>query len=326
MSETNTELNNSTTVTISGRIINKHDSEENWNESDFTPLLGETIVYDPDSTHPYPRYKTGIWDGVSEKTSNMIAKNLPFTDVIKSDQTTTVNVGGIAAGTSLKNKSITEIIEDIFFPYVPFTFSSISTTSSAGTKEYGTSVTISKVTPSFTAGSEAITSVKIGTTSGGNDLFEGTTATSGTAITLTENKTFDGTTGGTIYCTLSDGTTSTTKNTTVSYAYYTYAIASTNDALTAITSGATRANNTTMSTSITLFPITDSYIWFLLPPGTTGNKTIQYEALGQWYDFGGGTADPVDITLTLNTGVTATYKGYRTNKMAASAEIKYRIV
>ena len=40
------------TVVIKGRIINKHDTEENWNKAvNFAPLLGETIVYDPDSTH-----------------------------------------------------------------------------------------------------------------------------------------------------------------------------------------------------------------------------------------------------------------------------------
>ena len=116
MSETNTESTTNKVVTIKGRLINKHDIEENWDKADnFAPLLGETIVYDPDSTHPYPRYKTGIWDGVEEKTPNMIAKNLPFTDAIKSDRTTTVEVGGIPVGTSLKNKSVAQVIEEIFF-------------------------------------------------------------------------------------------------------------------------------------------------------------------------------------------------------------------
>lgn len=67
------------TVIIKGRIRNKHDTEENWNKAtNFAPLLGETIVYDPDSTHPYPRYKTGIWDGESTKTAEMLIMNLPF--------------------------------------------------------------------------------------------------------------------------------------------------------------------------------------------------------------------------------------------------------
>ena len=200
---------------------------------------------------------------------------------ITSDSPTTVAVGGISKGTSLKDKSVAEVIESIFFPYVAFSFSSITTTAGAGTKEYGTSVTISKVTPSFTAGSKTINSVKIGTTSGGDDLYSGTSVKSGTAITLTNSKIYDGATGGTIYCTVSDGTTTLTKSAAVSYAYYPYAIASTADSLTSVTSGATKATSTTTSTAISLSPVTDSYIWFLLPPGTTGNKTIQYEALGQ---------------------------------------------
>lgn len=46
------------------RIIQKHDSEANWNNcSDFIPLIGEIIVYDPDANYNYPRIKIG--DGVT---------------------------------------------------------------------------------------------------------------------------------------------------------------------------------------------------------------------------------------------------------------------
>jgi len=69
-----------------------------------------------------------------------------------------------------------------------------------------------------------------------------------------------------------------------------------------------------------------SYIWFLLAPGTSGTKTIQYEALGQWYEFNGGTTGPVDVTLTLDSGATVTYKGYRTNKQAAAGTTSFKIV
>ncbi len=77
-------------IIINGRFKNKHDTEENWNKAtNFAPLAGETIVYDPDSAHPYPRYKTGIWDGKSEKTSDMLIMNLPFAnqpDTINDDE------------------------------------------------------------------------------------------------------------------------------------------------------------------------------------------------------------------------------------------------
>ena len=61
---------------LSTRIKNKHDTEAHWNSAtNFIPLDGEIIVYDVDSSHPYPRYKVG--DG------NTVVTNLPFsTDVL----------------------------------------------------------------------------------------------------------------------------------------------------------------------------------------------------------------------------------------------------
>lgn len=51
-------------VEINTKIINKHDTEENWNKvSGFSPMLGEIIVYDPDENYDYPRIKVG--DGVT---------------------------------------------------------------------------------------------------------------------------------------------------------------------------------------------------------------------------------------------------------------------
>ena len=56
---------------IYGRAIQKHDVEANWlKATNFTPLQGEIIVYDADSTYPYQRFKIG--DG---KT---LVNNLPF--------------------------------------------------------------------------------------------------------------------------------------------------------------------------------------------------------------------------------------------------------
>ena len=45
---------------INSRVILKHDTEENWCQAvNFRPLNGEFIIYDPDNTHPYLRYKRG---------------------------------------------------------------------------------------------------------------------------------------------------------------------------------------------------------------------------------------------------------------------------
>lgn len=55
------------------RIQNKHDIEANWLlASNFVPLAGEIIVYDPDETHDIPRVKIG--DGET------LVNNLKFID------------------------------------------------------------------------------------------------------------------------------------------------------------------------------------------------------------------------------------------------------
>lgn len=223
---------------------------------------------------------------------------------ISSSSNTTVAVGGIKKGTSLNGKSVAEVIEEIFFPYVAFSFSSISTSASSGTKEYGTSVAVTKVTPSFTAGSKAISSVKIGTTSGGSDLYSGSSATNGAAITLTSAKTYNGSSGGTIYCTLSDGTTTTEKNTSVSYAYYTYY------AVTDTT--ATPTNWTAVgSTSIENISITadkGQYIWIASSQNKSG--ICELNELSGKYNTASDTTKMSNQTLTNSKGYTCTNKYY----------------
>lgn len=56
---------------IAARIVHKHDTETNWGKAtSFIPKLGEIIVYDKDTSHPYERFKIG--DGVTKVNS------LPF--------------------------------------------------------------------------------------------------------------------------------------------------------------------------------------------------------------------------------------------------------
>lgn len=76
--------------TIKTRIQLKSDTETNWNKagpkegsSGFVPLLGELIIYTPDSTHNYSRLKVG--DG----TTNVVA--LPFVDAGTINGETLVN-------------------------------------------------------------------------------------------------------------------------------------------------------------------------------------------------------------------------------------------
>ena len=55
------------------RIINKHDTEENWSKANFIPKQGELIIYDIDSTHDIERFKIG--DGTTT------VNNLPFRSI-----------------------------------------------------------------------------------------------------------------------------------------------------------------------------------------------------------------------------------------------------
>lgn len=56
---------------LNGRLVNKHDVEANWAKATaFTPMKGELIIYDIDTTYNYERIKVG--DGVTK------VNDLPF--------------------------------------------------------------------------------------------------------------------------------------------------------------------------------------------------------------------------------------------------------
>lgn len=64
--------------TLNGRIVNKHDTEENWLKAvNFTPERGEVIVYDTDENYDYERLKIG--DGVT------LVSDLPFVNGVIED-------------------------------------------------------------------------------------------------------------------------------------------------------------------------------------------------------------------------------------------------
>lgn len=44
---------------IKARVQHKHGTAEDWSKSSLVPLLGELIIYDKDSIHPYERFKIG---------------------------------------------------------------------------------------------------------------------------------------------------------------------------------------------------------------------------------------------------------------------------
>jgi hypothetical protein len=127
---------------------------------------------------------------------------------------------------------------------------------------------------------------------------------------------------------------------TISAGYYCkYYLASVSNQLSADTNNpvttATQFSGT--STIIECPEDTACHIWFLLPPDTSGNKSIQYEPFeNKWVDAFGGETDktegPVDVALKLDSSTAAnpvivTYKGYYTSaKAAAGSSLNYKIV
>ena len=75
---------------IKSRIVLKHDVESNWKLANgFTPLKGEVIIYDVDSTHSYERIKIG--DGVQNVNALPFvgenSKNVFYATMSKSSST-----------------------------------------------------------------------------------------------------------------------------------------------------------------------------------------------------------------------------------------------
>lgn len=63
------------------RIMQKHDTESNWdNATDFIPLKGEIIVYDKDDTNTVPKIKIGdgIYNETTKEVEGTTISNLPF--------------------------------------------------------------------------------------------------------------------------------------------------------------------------------------------------------------------------------------------------------
>lgn len=74
--------------TIKTRIQSKHETEANWNKAtNFIPLKGEIIIYDPDTNYDYPRIKVGdgktnvislkfVTEGVTKQITDGLAGKL----------------------------------------------------------------------------------------------------------------------------------------------------------------------------------------------------------------------------------------------------------
>ena len=238
---------------------------------------------------------------------------------------TTLTVGGIPAGTTFNNKSLTDIIEDLLYPYVAFTFSSFTTTAASGTFEYGTAKSITAVKPTYTKGSKNLTNMKVGTTSGGSNLYNSSVPNSGTSVSLSTPLQLDGLSNQTIYTTITDGTTTTTKSVTFSFPYY-YYWANTSSTT---TPGSLSAANVIRGGSDADGDVSgvqtdnNSYLFFFVPSGQNKSQIQQY-AMSQWNNVDTISVGTVTFLTSTNQSVT-TYKAYRTSMLVAGSGNRFRI-
>lgn len=224
---------------------------------------------------------------------------------LESDLTATVGLGGITKGKKYPaGTSLEDIITDLIAPYVKFTFSGITLTESGTTYEYGTKVTVSKVKINYSNGSLPVITAKIGTSSGGSDIYDGNIVSE---YTLTTAQEYDGTTGGSIYCTISDGKNDIEQHATVSYGYKVYY---------AVTNPTVRPSSTdwiAVSTFGENGIVTPSYkkgqlLWIGYEDTNATMIQFQNPLTKTWSEIGTGTKkDTIKHKVKLETGITVNY-------------------
>lgn len=256
-----------------------------------------------------------VYDGTDW---NLIGVGTPIPTI---SGTVTKAVGGISKDKTYDNASITDVLTDLLFPYVSPSNLSIAIKDASGnsiakTFEHGATASLKSITPTFTKGSKDITSIKIGTSSGASDIYSGSSATSGTAITLSTAKNY--TSAGTVHCTITDANnTILNASASINYAYYDYSKLTTS--ATAETTGATKQSNSGADSAYNYRA--GQYLW--LYSRSSGKKIQQYIS-GSWYDADTYRGDA--ITLTLASGATATYYPYRTGKaFSKDGNARYRL-
>ena len=133
------------------------------------------------------------------------------------------------------------------------------------TFEKGEAIKVISVTPEFTTSSTPITSIKIGTTEDGSDLYSGGPVESGTEITLTAPKSYTVENIGTIYCTISDGISTIRKNIPIKREYYTYYISASSDEPSTTANWATTGDGSIHDTDFEITSQAGGYIWIASP-------------------------------------------------------------
>lgn len=318
---------------MSGNAYFPSPTSQNWFVTLATTIIWFGNYYDYAVGHP--SYIDGAWyltgcalhspEWVTEisRVRDYTTERTSYTN----SNPTTMTVGGIPAGTTFDNESLSNIIESLLYPYVAFNFSSFTTTAASGTFEYGTAKSITAVKPTYTKGSKDLTNMKVGTTSGGSNLYNGTVPNSGVSATLTTSLSLTGESNQTIYTTITDGTTTTTKSVTFTFnKYYYWAITNSTVAPTSLSSSniisGSNHKGSDADGDISSINTEDGSYFFILSP--TAKTQIQQYANGLWMNV--GTISAGTVSFTTSTNKTVTYYAYRTAALTSATGIRLKII
>ena len=289
---------------ITADNLNSLNSHVSNNDNPHNVTKSQVGLSNVDNTSDVDKPISNAQAEVNTSLLNKIEESAIYTN----SSPTTIEVGGIKKGTTFNNMKLTDIIENLLYPYVKFTFSSI-TLSSGTTFEYGTTVNVSYVRLNYEKGSKELTNVSI-VDEGSNSLYNGEVSAK---INIT--KQYDGTTGGTISATLTDGVNEITKSSSISYKYYNYYTLSSDE------TAPTTATKTTNDSAEAVYSYEAGQYLYLYD--RSNNKKIQTNVLGQWADVATTSLGPVELTLA--SGITAQYYAYRTDRFTASGSAKYKL-
>ena len=124
-------MSTNSTKTVKGRISNKHGTEADWlsaaQQSNFTPLPGELIVYDPDNSHDYFRFKFGDPEDREDGPRNV--EKLPFVGL---DASQLASLESVAYGELIEKRALGQLQPGKFYRIVDYHFTTVqSNTASA---------------------------------------------------------------------------------------------------------------------------------------------------------------------------------------------------
>lgn len=318
---------------MSGNAYFPAPTSQNW----FVTLAATITWYGNyyDYVAGHPSYIDGAWyltscalhqpEWVSEIQSarNYTTERTTFT---RTNDQPTVSVGGITTEDHLNDLSIQQILNKMLFPYVPPTFSSLSTNidiSNGKKYEIYSSQSLTSVKPVYTPGSEPLTSIKVGTSSGGSQIAQSSTVpASNTNFTFTAYNNVSRTTKGNfvIYVTLDDGTSNNghapVKSVSIPFTpFYYYALSQ---------NGTTIPNNPTGIPngveSVTVTTVYGDYLYLYSPE--TGKTKIQQYSMNMWNDV--PTTNMGTKSLNIN-GTSMTYYVFRTPALVAGSG-QFRVV